>query len=87
MLEPAEKLYHGRYARILTADFPQYFAVITRIRQEVKSVGPDKTIISSTVVPHVQAMFPDGAINKPIKVSACSSTSKFFSKFPFVFTD
>jgi len=31
-------------------------------------VGPDKTIISSTVVPHVQAMFPDGAINKPIKV-------------------
>ena len=31
----------GRVIRILTSVFPKYFAIITRVREEVKSVGPD----------------------------------------------
>lgn len=30
-----------RVTRILTHDFPQYFAVISRIRQEVHAIGPE----------------------------------------------
>lgn len=30
-----------RVIRILTHDFPQYFAVISRIRQEVHAIGPE----------------------------------------------
>ena len=31
----------GRVIRILTSVFPRYFAIITRVREEVKSMGPD----------------------------------------------
>lgn len=33
-----------RVTRILTHDFPQYFAVISRIRQEVHAIGPEGNI-------------------------------------------
>ncbi|CAL1296829.1 unnamed protein product [Larinioides sclopetarius] len=49
-------------------DFPQYFAIITRIRQEVHGVGPEGGMVSSTVVPQVQAIFPEGALTKKIRV-------------------
>ncbi len=52
----------------MTTDFPQYFAVITRIRQEVHAIGPEGGMVSSTVVPQVQAIFPEGALTKKIKV-------------------
>lgn len=58
----------NRITRILTTDFPQYFAIITRIRQEVHAIGPEGGIVSSTVVPQVQAIFPEGALTKKIKV-------------------
>lgn len=58
----------NRITRILTNDFPQYFAIITRIRQEVHAIGPEGGILSSTVVPQVQAIFPEGALTKKIKV-------------------
>jgi len=58
----------NRITRILTTDFPQYFAVITRIRQEVHAIGPEGGMVSSTVVPQVQAIFPEGALTKKIKV-------------------
>lgn len=67
-LESAEDLYNRRIARILTNDFPRYFAIVTRIRQDVGSIGAEGGIISSTVVPQVQAIFPDGALTKHIKV-------------------
>lgn len=57
-----------RITRIVTSDFPHYFAVITRIRQEIHAIGPDGGIINSNVVPQVQAIFPDGALTKKIKV-------------------
>lgn len=63
-----EDLNTSRITRILTTDFPQYFAVISRIRQEVHAIGPDGGVVNSTVVPQVQAVFPQGALTKKIKV-------------------
>ena len=57
-----------RITRIVTTEFPHYFAVITRIRQEIHAIGPEGGIINSTVVPSVQAIFPEGALTKKIKV-------------------
>ncbi|CAH8870047.1 unnamed protein product [Trichobilharzia szidati] len=57
-----------RIHRILTYDFPQYFALISRFRQEVAYIGSDGGLISSTVVPQVQAVFPPGSLQKRIKV-------------------
>ncbi|XP_076318048.1 LOW QUALITY PROTEIN: uncharacterized protein LOC143229504 [Tachypleus tridentatus] len=63
-----EDLNTNRITRIVTMDFPQYFAIITRIRQEVHTIGPEGGMVSSTVVPQVQAIFPEGALTKKIKV-------------------
>ncbi|XP_071040637.1 ankyrin-2 isoform X4 [Parasteatoda tepidariorum] len=67
-LTAIEDLSTNRITRILTTDFPQYFAIITRIRQEVHAIGPEGGMVSSTVVPQVQAIFPEGALTKKIKV-------------------
>ena len=67
-LSAIEDLQTNRIIRILTTDFPLYFAIVSRIRQEVHAVGPDGGIISSTVEPQVQALFPEGALTKKIKV-------------------
>ncbi|KAF8769836.1 Ankyrin-2 like protein [Argiope bruennichi] len=67
-LSALEDLNTNRITRILTTDFPQYFAIITRIRQEVHGVGPEGGMVSSTVVPQVQAIFPEGALTKKIRV-------------------
>ncbi|XP_028967211.1 ankyrin-2 [Galendromus occidentalis] len=58
----------SRVTRILTTDFPQFFAVVCRNRQEVHSIGPEGGMVSSTVVSQVQAIFPEGALTKKIKV-------------------
>lgn len=63
-----EDISSGRITRILTHDFPQYFAVVSRIRQEVHAIGPEGGMVSSSVVPQVQAVFPQGALTKKIKV-------------------
>ncbi|XP_071481712.1 uncharacterized protein [Diadema antillarum] len=57
-----------RLCRILTKDFPQYFAIISRVRQETNTIGPSGGMLSSTVVPQVQAVFPEGTLTKKIKV-------------------
>ncbi|GIY26670.1 ankyrin-3 [Caerostris darwini] len=67
-LSALEDLNTNRITRILTTDFPQYFAIITRVRQEVHGVGPEGGMVSSTVVPQVQAIFPEGALTKKIRV-------------------
>lgn len=67
-LSALEDLNTNRITRILTTDFPQYFAIVTRIRQEVHGVGPEGGMVSSTVVPQVQAIFPEGALTKKIRV-------------------
>merc|ERR1719507_2210600 len=52
-----EDLNTNRITRILTTDFPQYHAI-----------GPEGGVVNSTVVPQVQAVFPQGALTKKIKV-------------------
>ncbi|XP_012285655.2 LOW QUALITY PROTEIN: ankyrin-2 [Orussus abietinus] len=60
--------YSGRITRIITTNFPQYFAILTRIKQEVHVIGAEGGILISSVVSHVQAVFPPGALTKKIKV-------------------
>jgi len=57
-----------RLTRIVTTEFPQYFAIISRIRQEVHAVGPEGSVVNSQVVPRVQAIFTEGALTKRIKI-------------------
>ncbi|XP_033644203.1 titin-like isoform X27 [Asterias rubens] len=57
-----------RLCRIVTNDFPQYFAIISRVRQETNTIGTSGGMLSSTVVPQVQAVFPEGTLTKKIKV-------------------
>uniref|UniRef100_A0A8C3AJY5 Ankyrin 3 n=1 Tax=Cyclopterus lumpus TaxID=8103 RepID=A0A8C3AJY5_CYCLU len=64
---PAE-LEKKRICRIVTSDFPQYFAVVSRIKQESNHMGPDGGLLSSSTVPMVQASFPQGALTKRIRV-------------------
>lgn len=67
-LKQIEDLKTSRIERILTLDFPQYFAIVSRLRQEIHPVGPEGGVMSSTVVPQVQALFPPSALTKRIKV-------------------
>lgn len=60
--------HSGRIIRIITTDFPQYFAIVTRIKQEVHVIGAEGGILISSVASHVQAVFPAGALTKKIKV-------------------
>lgn len=63
-----EDLRTPRIVRILTTDFPQYFAIVTRIKQDVHVVGPDACMVTTTSNDNVQAFFPAGALTKKIKV-------------------
>lgn len=67
-LDSSEELGKKRICRIITKDFPQYFAVVSRIKQESNQIGPEGGILSSTTVPLVQASFPEGALTKRIRV-------------------
>ncbi|XP_065117831.1 ankyrin-2b isoform X5 [Paramisgurnus dabryanus] len=67
-LDPPEELERKRICRIITRDFPQYFAVVSRVKQDSNLIGPEGGILSSTVVPQVQAVFPEGALTKRIRV-------------------
>ncbi|XP_019715618.1 ankyrin-3 isoform X41 [Hippocampus comes] len=64
---PAE-LEKKRICRIVSRDFPQYFAVVSRIKQESNHMGPDGGVLSSSTVTMVQASFPQGALTKKIRV-------------------
>ncbi|XP_074856246.1 ankyrin-3 isoform X2 [Carettochelys insculpta] len=67
-LDSTEELEKKRICRIITKDFPQYFAVVSRIKQESNQIGPEGGVLSSTTVPLVQASFPEGALTKRIRV-------------------
>ncbi|XP_067895769.1 ankyrin-2b isoform X7 [Heterodontus francisci] len=68
VLDSPEELDRKRICRIITRDFPQYFAVVSRVRQDSNLIGPEGGVLSSTVVPQVQAVFPEGALTKRIRV-------------------
>ncbi|XP_058648957.1 ankyrin-3 isoform X1 [Onychostoma macrolepis] len=67
-LDSTSDLEKKRICRIITKDFPQYFAVVSRIKQESNQMGPDGGLLSSMTVPLVQASFPEGALTKKIRV-------------------
>ncbi|XP_053474927.1 ankyrin-2 [Ictalurus furcatus] len=67
-LDSPEELEKKRICRIITRDFPQFFAVVSRIRQDSHLIGPEGGVLSSSLVPQVQAVFPEGALTKRIRV-------------------
>uniref|UniRef100_A0A673HYE5 Ankyrin-2-like n=1 Tax=Sinocyclocheilus rhinocerous TaxID=307959 RepID=A0A673HYE5_9TELE len=67
-LDTPEELEKKRICRIITRDFPQYFAVVSRVKQNSHLIGPEGGLLSSTLVPQVQAVFPEGALTKRIRV-------------------
>ncbi|XP_068610298.1 ankyrin-3-like [Brachionichthys hirsutus] len=67
-LDSPEELERKRICRIISKDFPQYFAVVSRIRQETNQMGPEGGTLCSRSVSLVQASFPEGALTKKIKV-------------------
>ena len=68
-LETIEELNSRRITRIVTNDFPRYFALITRLRQEANFVDEQGGLLTSTIIPTVQAHIPDKALQKRIRVS------------------
>ncbi|KAF7213043.1 transcript variant X8 [Nothobranchius furzeri] len=67
-LDSPEELEKKRICRIITRDFPQYFAVVSRIKQDSHLIGPEGGVLSSNLAPQVQAVFPEGALTKKIRV-------------------
>uniref|UniRef100_A0A5K3FWK2 ZU5 domain-containing protein n=1 Tax=Mesocestoides corti TaxID=53468 RepID=A0A5K3FWK2_MESCO len=65
---PSSELRERRVHRILTNTIPQYFALVTRCRQDLVLVGPEGCVMTSTVDPQVQVTFPPGALQKKIRV-------------------
>jgi len=84
-LSQIEDLHTNRITRILTNDFPHYFAVVSRIRQEIHAIGPDGGTVSSSAVPLVQAVFPPNALTKKIRVGlqVCNCVHRFQQKVNF----
>lgn len=58
-----------RITRIITHDFPKYFALVSRVKHETHAVSEIGGVISSTIVPKAQAVFPEKALQKKIKLS------------------
>lgn len=68
-LESLEELGKKRVCRIITTDFPLYFVVMSRICQDCDLIGPEGGCLKSTLVPMVQATFPDTAVTKRVRLA------------------
>ncbi|UJR30690.1 hypothetical protein I4U23_018211 [Adineta vaga] len=68
-LENIEQLSSRRITRIITNDFPRYFALVTRLRQEAHFVDEHGGLLISSIIPTCQAHIPDKALQKRIRVS------------------
>ncbi|XP_030366041.1 ankyrin-1 isoform X2 [Strigops habroptila] len=68
-LESLEDLDKKRVCRIITTDFPLYFVVMSRICQDCDMIGPEGGCLKSTLVPMVQATFPDTAVTKRVRLA------------------
>ncbi len=67
-LESQDELEKKRIRRIISTDFPLYFAVVSRIQQESDLIGPEGGQLTSKLVPQVQAIFPDTAVTKRVRL-------------------
>uniref|UniRef100_A0A8D0KKB0 Ankyrin-1 n=1 Tax=Salvator merianae TaxID=96440 RepID=A0A8D0KKB0_SALMN len=68
-LESLEELEKKRICRIITTDFPLYFVVMSRVCQDWEQIGPEGGCLQSTLVPMVQATFPETAVTKKVKLA------------------
>uniref|UniRef100_A0A8C0H574 Ankyrin-1 n=1 Tax=Chelonoidis abingdonii TaxID=106734 RepID=A0A8C0H574_CHEAB len=68
-LESLEELEKKRICRIICTDFPLYFVVMSRVCQDRDLIGPDGGCLKSTLVPMVQATFPETAVTKGVKLA------------------
>ncbi|XP_076586156.1 ankyrin-1a isoform X11 [Chaetodon auriga] len=67
-LESQEELGKKRIRRIISTDFPLYFAVVSRVQQESDLIGPEGGSLASKLVPMVQATFPETAVTKRVRL-------------------
>ncbi|KAJ8380247.1 hypothetical protein SKAU_G00010250 [Synaphobranchus kaupii] len=67
-LECQEELGKKRIRRIISTDFPLYFAVVSRVQQESDLIGPEGGQLTSKLVPMVQATFPETAVTKRVRL-------------------
>ncbi|XP_054867566.1 ankyrin-1a isoform X9 [Amphiprion ocellaris] len=67
-LESQEELGKKRIRRIISTDFPLYFAVVSRVQQESDLIGPEGGSLTSKLVPMVQATFPETAVTKRVRL-------------------
>ncbi|KAI4879694.1 hypothetical protein NFI96_032023 [Prochilodus magdalenae] len=67
-LESQEELEKKRIRRIISTDFPLYFAVVSRVKQESDLIGPEGGQLISKLVPQVQAIFPETAVTKRVRL-------------------
>lgn len=67
-LESQEELEKKRIRRLISTDFPLYFAVVSRVQQESDLIGPEGGRLTSKLVPHVEAIFPETAVTKRVRL-------------------
>ena len=60
--------YGEPHVRIQTTDFPQYFALVSRVRQDIGSIGPEGGVLSSVDTPMVQAVLPSESVKRNAKI-------------------
>ncbi|KAE8284932.1 Ankyrin-1 [Larimichthys crocea] len=67
-LESQDELEKKRIRRIISTDFPLYFAVVSRVQQESDLIGPEGGRLTTKLVPHVEAIFPETAVTKKVRL-------------------
>ncbi|XP_062913114.1 ankyrin-1-like isoform X10 [Mobula hypostoma] len=67
-LDSPEELERKRICRIVSMDFPLYFAIVSRIKQDTEWIGPEGGVVCSTLVPEVQTTFPPSAVIKRVRL-------------------
>ncbi|KAI7812911.1 putative ankyrin 1 [Triplophysa rosa] len=67
-LESQDELGKKRIRRIISTDFPLYFAVVSRIQQDNDLIGPEGGNLTNKLVPMVQASFPETAVTKRVRL-------------------
>ena len=67
-----------RYTKIATKDFPERFAVVSRLKKESFSIGPAGDSIKSSVLSQVKLSVPEGAVSNDIQLTmqVCTICSK-----------
>ena len=64
-----EALSTDRVVRISFQVFPQYFAILSRVKEEIRVIGADGGKITASRTPHLEVYFPNNALHKRIKVA------------------